>query len=98
MTDYFGITLFQPIDLIDVSIGPEKLFAAVAGVLFIYINFRGVKETGLAGNLVILIKVTVILVLVTFSLGYIFGNPAKVTGRFCPSLPVTSVASSSRWN
>ncbi len=87
LTDYFGIPLFQPINLVVVSIGPEKVFAAFAGVLFAYINFRGAKETGLAGNIVTMVKVTVILVLVAFGLGYIFGNPAEATGRFRPFLP-----------
>ncbi|WP_254545312.1 amino acid permease [Halomarina pelagica] len=87
LTDYFGIRLFAPVDLFVLTIGPEKVFAAFAGVLFAYINFRGAKETGLAGNVVTLIKVTVIVVLIAFGLGYIFGHPAEATARFEPFLP-----------
>ncbi|WP_396613966.1 amino acid permease (plasmid) [Haloferax sp. S1W] len=87
LTDYFGIALFDPVDLFLLTIGPEKIFAVFAGVLFAYINFRGAKETGLAGNIVTMVKVTVILILIAFGLGYIFGNPAEATSRFQPFLP-----------
>ncbi|QRV14944.1 amino acid permease [Haloterrigena salifodinae] len=87
LTDYFGIPLFEPIDLAVLAIGPEKVFAAFAGVLFAYINYRGAKETGLAGNVVTLVKITVILVLIAFGLGYIVGHPAEASGRFRPFLP-----------
>ena len=85
---YFGIALFDPIDLVLITFGPDKLFAVFAGVLFTYINFRGAKETGLAGNVVTLLKVTVILIFVLFGFGVIFGQPASVTeARFTPFLP-----------
>lgn len=87
LTDYFGIPLFQPVDLAVLTIGPEKIFAAFAGTLFTYINYRGAKETGLAGNIVTLLKITVIIVLIAFGFGYIFGNPTEATGRFQPLLP-----------
>ena len=87
LTDYFGIQLFQPVNLLFLTLGPEKIFAAFAGALFAYINFRGAKETGLAGNIVTMIKVTVIIILIAFGLGYIFGNPAESTARFKPLLP-----------
>ncbi|WP_244605358.1 amino acid permease [Halorhabdus rudnickae] len=87
LTDYFGIQLFQPVDLLFISFGPEKLFAVFAGALFAYINFRGAKETGLAGNIVTMVKITVIIVLIAFGFGYIFGNPAEATDRFKPFLP-----------
>ncbi|WP_136687164.1 amino acid permease [Halorhabdus amylolytica] len=87
LTDYFGIHLFEPVDLLFVSFGPEKLFAVFAGALFAYINYRGAKETGLAGNIVTMVKVTVIIVLIAFGFGYIFGHPAEATDRFRPFLP-----------
>ncbi|MFW5919577.1 MAG: amino acid permease, partial [Halanaeroarchaeum sp.] len=87
LSAYFGIDLFDPFTIIGVGIGPEKLFAVFAGVLFTYINYRGAKETGLAGNVVTLVKVTVILVLVLFGFGYIFGHPTTAAGRFEPFLP-----------
>ncbi len=92
LTEYFGVALFQPLTLglqgvTLLSLGPDKLFAVIAGVLFTYINYRGAKETGLAGNIVTLVKVTVILILIVFGFGYIFGNPAQATGRFRPFLP-----------
>ena len=87
LTDYFGIQLFQPVDLLFIPFGPEKLLAVLAGALFAYINYRGAKETGLAGNIVTMVKITVIVVLIAFGFGYIFGNPADATGRFRPFLP-----------
>lgn len=88
MERYFQISLFDPINLVFITFGPEKLFAVFAGLLFTYINFRGAKETGLAGNIVTLLKVTVILIFVLFGFGVIFGQPASVTeARFRPFLP-----------
>jgi len=87
LTDYFGIQLFRPVDLLFITFGPEKLFAVFAGALFAYINYRGAKETGLAGNIVTMVKVTVIVVLIAFGFGYIAGNPAQSTDRFTPFLP-----------
>ncbi|MHC3381455.1 amino acid permease [Haloarcula sp. H-GB5] len=87
LTEYFGIALFEPVDLFLLTIGPEKIFAVFAGALFAYINFRGAKETGLAGNIVTMVKVTVIIILIAFGLGYIVGNPAEASGRFQPFLP-----------
>jgi amino acid transporter/nucleotide-binding universal stress UspA family protein len=79
---YFGIPLFEPIPFGVTEFGPEKVFAIFAGVLFTYINYRGAKETGLAGNIVTLIKVTVILVFVIFGFGVMFGDPAGSTVKF----------------
>ncbi|GAA0235821.1 amino acid permease [Haladaptatus pallidirubidus] len=87
LTEYFGIQLFPPVDLFVITIGPEKLFAVFAGALFAYINYRGAKETGLAGNIVTLVKVIVIIILIVFGLGYIFGHPTEASGRFQPFLP-----------
>ncbi|MFB6197461.1 MAG: APC family permease, partial [Halobacteriaceae archaeon] len=53
----------------------EKVFAVFAGVLFTYINFRGAKETGMAGNLVTLLKVFIILIFVIVGIGSILGDP-----------------------
>nr|NIP58479.1 amino acid permease [Gemmatimonadota bacterium]NIT87508.1 amino acid permease [Gemmatimonadota bacterium]NIU31377.1 amino acid permease [Gemmatimonadota bacterium]NIU36054.1 amino acid permease [Gemmatimonadota bacterium]NIV61729.1 amino acid permease [Gemmatimonadota bacterium] len=65
----------------------EKIFAVFAGLLFAYINFRGAKETGLAGNVVTLLKVTVIVIFVVAGLASIAGEPVETVGKFEPFLP-----------
>lgn len=82
LVEYFGVVPFglPPAVL-------EKLFAVIAGVTFAYINFRGAKETGLAGNVVTLIKVTVILAFVIAGFGVMAGQPVETVRSFEPFLP-----------
>ncbi len=88
LAEYFGVELFEPIALGFVSITPEKAFAVLAGVLFTYISYRGAKETGLAGNIVTIIKVTVIFVFIAAGLGVMVGQPqSATTAAFTPFLP-----------
>ncbi len=82
LVEYFGVAPFglsSPV--------LEKLFAVIAGVTFAYINFRGAKETGVAGNVVTLVKVTVILVFIIAGFGVIAGQPAETVRQFEPFLP-----------
>jgi len=82
LVEYFHVTPF--------GIAPpilEKVFAGVAGVAFAYINFRGAKETGLAGNIVTLLKVTVILIFIAFGVTAMAGHPATTLSRFEPFTP-----------
>lgn len=84
---YFGIPLFEPVTVGFVQFGPVKAFAVFAGVVFTYINYRGAKETGLAGNIVTLLKTSVIIVFVILGLGTMFGDPTGSTAKFEPFTP-----------
>lgn len=64
----------------------NKIFAVIAGALFTYINYRGAKETGLAGNVITMIKVTVITVFILAGVGAMFGQP-DLSSDFMPFLP-----------
>ncbi len=52
-----------------------KLIGVLIVIAFAYINYRGASETGLAGNIVTLTKVTVLLLFIGFGLHATFGNP-----------------------
>lgn len=75
----FGVELFAPHLL-------EKVFGVGIALAFLYINFRGASETGLAGNIVTLAKVTVIGLFVLFGLVAILRNPEAFTS-FQPFFP-----------
>jgi len=51
----------------------NKCFGLGVALLFGYINFRGASETGLAGNIVTVLKVIVIGIFVLFGLKFMFG-------------------------
>jgi amino acid transporter/nucleotide-binding universal stress UspA family protein len=55
-------------------LSPQKLLAAIAAVLFAYINFRGASETGKIGNLVTTAKIIILAVFVGFGLHLLFGR------------------------
>ncbi|OKY77108.1 MAG: Amino acid transporter fused to UspA-like domain [Candidatus Methanohalarchaeum thermophilum] len=80
LVEYFGITFGVSESIL------HKIFAVFAGVLFTYINYRGAKETGLAGNIVTLIKVTVIVLFIIAGLGAYLGTP-NPAADFRPFLP-----------
>lgn len=52
----------------------EKIFAVIMILVFTYINFRGAKETGIAGATVTIMKVAVLLIFIVFGLGAVFGQ------------------------
>lgn len=55
-----------------------KLISVFATLLFVYINFRGAKETGQAESLVTILKIVVIALFIGFGLFAIFsGNTSK---------------------
>jgi len=82
-----GLPLFEPISLGLITLGLNKVFAALAGILFTYITFRGAKETGLAGNIVTGIKIAVILVFVAAGFGVMFGQLTETVTSLQPFLP-----------
>lgn len=53
----------------------SKVIAVLVVVLFTAINFRGASETGLAGNIVTVIKVLVLIAFIGFGLAATFRNP-----------------------
>ena len=67
-------------------LSPEKFLALGAAVLFAYINFRGASETGKVGNLVTLLKVTILLIFIAFGLNVIINKP-NWASAFTPFMP-----------
>jgi len=65
---------------------PQKILAAVAAVLFAYVNFRGASETGKVGNFVTIAKIVILMVFVGFGLAIIFRKP-DWQASFTPFLP-----------
>ncbi len=86
---YFGHVLegfgLNPVHIPYVSL--EKILAVLACLVFAYINFRGASETGKAGNIVTLAKVTVILLFIGFGAWVMKGMPAWKE-NFDPFLPL----------
>lgn len=78
--EYFNMSFGLPEPILN------KVFAVLAGTLFTYINYKGAKETGLAGNVITMVKVTVILVFIVAGIGTMFGQP-NPSANFMPFLP-----------
>lgn len=64
----FGIALTE-VDLV------QKGCAVLVILLFLYINYRGSSETGMAGNIVTVLKVIIIIIFIISGLVVMFGNP-----------------------
>lgn len=64
----------------------EKSLAVLVALIFIYINFRGTSETGLAGNIVTLGKLATIALFIGFGLWAMIKQPG-VLGKFQPFFP-----------
>jgi len=74
---YFGLVLSQ-LELSLFGLEGEllhKLFALFIILIFVYINFRGSSETGLAGNIVTVLKVIVLAIFIGSGLWAIYYNP-----------------------
>ncbi len=71
----FGIVDMSVMGLVVPRYFWEKIFAVLMILLFVYINFKGAKETGLAGATVTIIKVGVLMIFIIFGLGAVFGHP-----------------------
>ncbi len=78
----FGAYLYLVLEVANVpTLGlPEewvhKGFAVLVIVLFLYINFRGSSETGLAGNIITILKVVILAIFIVSGLLEIYENPA----------------------
>ncbi len=85
---YFGEVL------VELGAGPflspvvlKKLLAVVIVLFFSYINYRGAKETGAAGNFVTVLKVLIILMFVTLGSRIIFIEEPLSFDNFLPFFP-----------
>ena len=65
---------------------PQKILAAVAAIVFAYVNYRGASETGKVGNFVTIAKIVILMVFVGFGLAIIFRRP-DWQASFTPFLP-----------
>ncbi len=65
----------------------EKGLMIIIALIFVAINFKGVSETGLAGNIITVTKVIIILFFIASGLWVIFGNPSISSAKFVPLVP-----------
>ena len=68
-------------------IGTEKAIGVAIALVFLAINFRGASETGLAGNIVTLAKLTVIGLFIAFGLWAMITHPQRSIDHFDPMFP-----------
>lgn len=72
------------------ELGPlsaNKWLGVLVVLIFLAINFRGASETGLAGNIITIAKVSVIALFVAFGIAAIAGEPSAALNRFEPMFP-----------
>lgn len=55
----------------------QKSFAILVILLFLYINYRGTSEAGMAGNIVTVLKIIIISIFIISGLFVIFGEPVN---------------------
>jgi amino acid transporter/nucleotide-binding universal stress UspA family protein len=60
----------------------KRMLATIVVVMFAYINYRGAKETGKAGNVVTVLKVLILLVFVVFGANIIVSQPHRLEHFF----------------
>lgn len=73
----FNAHLFVPPDIL------KKLLAALIVVIFSFINYRGAKETGKAGNVVTLLKILILFLFVLLGAKIVFSESHRFT-HFSP--------------
>ncbi len=64
----------------------EKAVAVAIALLFIYINYKGASETGMAGNIVTMGKIAIIGIFVVSGVAAILGDPQRMQS-FMPFAP-----------
>lgn len=64
----------------------EKAVAVLIALVFIYINYKGASETGLAGNIVTMGKIAIIAVFVVSGIAAVLGDPERMRS-FVPFAP-----------
>ncbi len=65
---------------------PQKVLAAIAAIVFAYVNFRGASETGKIGNLVTITKIIILVIFIALGLDLIFKHGNWQT-TFKPFMP-----------
>lgn len=63
-----------------------KVLAVTAVAVFMYVNYRGASETGLAGNVVTGLKIVILLLFGAFGIAAFLKNPSAIT-HFRPFTP-----------
>ncbi len=67
-------------------ISPQKLLAAVAAIVFGYVNFRGASEAGKIGNLVTITKIVILAIFIGFGIELMLRKP-DILSTFNPFMP-----------
>jgi len=65
---------------------PQKILAAIAAIVFAYVNFRGASEAGKIGNLVTITKIVILAIFIGFGLDIILRKGDWQT-TFSPFMP-----------
>lgn len=85
----FLALVLEQFNIVAPGLEPEvlhKILAVAIILVFVLINFRGVSETGTAGNIVTVLKVVILLIFVVSGLYAIFVNP-EYFAKFKPFAP-----------
>jgi amino acid transporter/nucleotide-binding universal stress UspA family protein len=81
---YFGEVLFEfKIPAVFSPIVLKKIIAVLIVVIFTFINYKGAKETGKAGNIATVLKISILLLFVLLGAKIIFSEPHRFT-HFTP--------------
>lgn len=72
----FNVHLLVPHELL------KKILAIIIVIVFSYINYRGAKETGKAGNVITVLKIAILLLFVLMGSKVIFGEPHRLDHFF----------------
>ena len=65
----------------------EKIFGAIVVIVLGYINWRGTKTSGRAGNIIAVLLLVVLGLFIVFGIGRIILEPTESFGNFFPVLP-----------
>ncbi len=67
----FNVSLFVSHEVL------KKILAVIIVIIFSYINYRGAKETGKAGNIVTLLKIAILFIFIIVGTKVVFGEPRR---------------------
>ncbi len=80
LLSYLGLSLPVPPDIL------KKLLAVLIITGFSYINYRGAKETGRAGNIITILKILILFIFILLGMGVIIREPVRL-GQLVPFFP-----------
>ncbi|MCP2520669.1 amino acid permease [Candidatus Aminicenantes bacterium AC-335-A11] len=69
----------------------KKILAFILVSVFTYINYKGVKETGIAQTIVTILKILILSIFILLGLFFIFRNPSSFS-HFTPFIPKGTTA------